>query len=91
MSQLSPAANDISLIVINDGDGSQCGMTYPQRCAAAHFGIAEFRAACQKANNWRVKHECESATKADILAAASEVQEYYRNHLAENSRMAKQQ
>ena len=27
--------NDVVLTVINDGDGTQCGMTYAQRCAAA--------------------------------------------------------
>lgn len=90
MKTLSPATNDIVLIVINDGNGSQCGMTYPQRVAAAESGIEQYRAACKKANEWRIRHDCPSASQKDIIDAASEVQDYYRNHVAENARMARE-
>jgi hypothetical protein len=84
---MTHAKNDLVLIVINDGNGSQCGMTYDQRCAAAATGIDQFRYACQKANQWRIAHDCPSATRADVFAAASEVYAYYRNHMAESRAM----
>lgn len=83
MKTLSPAANDIVLIVINDGNGSQCGMTYDQRCNAVDIDNAAFYDACKKANQWRIKNECPSATNVDIRAAVEEIRAYYRQHKIE--------
>lgn len=83
----SAAANDLFLIVVNDGNGDQCGMTYEQRCKAmtktGADPIHDFRLACKRANNWRVNHDCKIASHGDMMAAASAILAYYRNHVAE--------
>ena len=80
----NPVVNDIVLAVINDGNGSQCGMTYEQRCVAAEHGLADYRVACAKyGKDGRVALDERPATRAEVIEAASLVQKYYRNHMAE--------
>jgi hypothetical protein len=81
----NPTVNDLVLSIINDGDGSMCGMTYKQRCAAADTGIGEFRAAARDYSEYRTKHfEQPKATRQEILDAATCLQEYYRRHNLES-------
>ena len=72
--------NDLVLIVINDGNGDQCGLTYKQRCTAT---LDQLRHACNRANSWRIRHGCESATNEDIDEAAFAVHAYYFQHAIE--------
>ena len=67
--------NDIVLTVINDGDGSQCGMDYNERCLAAAFGIAQYRTAC--------RNYAPTASHKQIIEAATLIQEYYREQSKE--------
>ena len=77
---------DLVLTIINDGDGSQCGMTYAQRCAAADNGIAEFRQACRRYGTYRVRHyEAPMFPKhSELIEAADILQAYYREHAKES-------
>jgi hypothetical protein len=78
------SVNDIVLSVINDGNGSMCGMSYEQRCAAADTGILEFRAAAKQYSDYRHKHfEQPRANRQEIIDAATCLQEYYRKHVQE--------
>lgn len=72
-----PVINDLMLTIINDGDGSQCGMNYAQRCAAADTGIFYYRAACREYN----RH----ASREQIIEAATRIQAYYREHVKESA------
>lgn len=79
-----PAVNDIVLTIINDGNGSECGMTYSERVAAAETGIGDYRIACAKYNQRRLEvYEMPKATRQQVLEAATLVQEYYRRHAKE--------
>ena len=83
---VNPVINDLVLAVINDGNGSECGMTYDERCKMAEFGILYYRAACKRYSERRVKvYEVRKATRAEIIEAASIIQEYYRQHIKEQS------
>lgn len=78
--------HNLALMVINDGDGSQCGATYRYRCWNVGFPdpLPEFQRMCRKADAWCVKEcECDPCTEEEIHAAAVEVCEYYRQHRAE--------
>lgn len=76
--------DDIVTTVINDGDGSLCGMSYQQRCDSAEYGIGKFRMACQKYGQAGRSDLGESpALRLEVIEAASVVQEYYREHVAE--------
>ena len=78
--------NDIVLSVINDGDGTMCGMNYKQRCAAAEFGLGQFRAAAKAYSDYSARvFEQAPATRRQILDAATCLQEYYRRHMAESA------
>lgn len=78
--------NDLILTIINDGNGSECGMTYEQRKAAADTGIAAFRAACKTYSDRRAtRYESPRANRAQILEAATYLQNYYREHAKESA------
>lgn len=83
MHHQNPIINDIVLTIINDGNGSQCGMDYAARCAAAENGIASYRAACRYYNLQRSYAGAKSATRAEMLEAESVLQGYYRQHMQE--------
>ena len=76
---------DITLSVINDGDGSQCGFSYDDRCdAIKRADDSVFRAACwQYGTRGRSALELPPASRDEILAAASAVRDYYIEHVAE--------
>ena len=70
--------NDIVLTVINDGNGSQCGMDYGQRCTAAsksEYGVYQYEKAC--------KQYMPTATPGELESAARLLQAYYLEHMAE--------
>lgn len=78
--------NDIVLCIINDGDGSMCGMNYLQRCDAAEYGLAKFRAAAKAYSDFSAKKFKQApATHRQIIDAATCLQEYYRRHMAESA------
>lgn len=78
---------DLVLTIINDGDGSQCGMNYAQRCAAADNGLYEFRAACREYGRYRHRtYASRVPSRDEVLAAADILQAYYREHNMETAR-----
>ena len=79
----NPVVNDLVLTIINDGNGSQCGMDYARRCVAADTGIREFRAACVEYGAVRTKSGSSAPSRTDILEAATILQSYYREHVKE--------
>ena len=76
--------NDLVLTIINDGNGSQCGMNYKSRCASAETGIYEFRAACRAYGRQRSISGSSRPSRTDILEAATILQNYYREHVKES-------
>jgi len=75
---------DLVLTIINDGDGSQCGMTYAERVAAADTGLYAYRAACRQYGRYRHSQYGSSIpTRQEWLDAANIIQEYYRQHAKE--------
>ena len=80
----NPAINDAMLTIINDGAGDQCGMTYKQRCESAENGIFEFRAAVRAYSRYRYRvYGSRHLTHDEVLEAATRIQQYYRDHMAE--------
>ena len=80
------AINDTVLTIINDGDGSQCGMTYAERKDAAETGIYLFRQACRAYSRYRHQnYGSRHLERAEVIEAASILQNYYREHVAECS------
>lgn len=79
-----PVINDIMLTIINDGDGSECGMTYKQRCDAAEHGLMLYIDACIKYDRKRKNVYGSPAARAiQIRGAAERIQAYYREHVRE--------
>lgn len=76
-----PRVNDIVLTIINDGNGSQCGMDYRARCNAAATGILRYRAAV--AEYGRRAYGRSMPTRSQIIEAADVLQHYYRAHVEE--------
>lgn len=88
---MSDTINDnLSLTVINDNLGDQCGVTYKERCAvflneewpegekAAY--VLEWVIA---ANTWMIVRGYESATMLEIFDQAAKVSQYYIEHITE--------
>jgi len=61
--------NDIVLTVINDGNGSQCGMTYSERCELNYLALLN---AC--------RYYAPTAKNADINEAGKLIRDYYIQH-----------
>lgn len=81
---VNPAINDAMLSIINDGDGSQCGMTYHARCEAADYGIWQFRNAVKAYSERRLsQYGLRKLKHKEIIEAARLIQNYYREHNAE--------
>ena len=80
-----PIINEIVLVVVNDGNGKQCGMTYQQRCDAAENGLADYVNACLRFDRQRVADGGAPAVKRaiQVRGAAEIIQAYYRQHVAE--------
>jgi hypothetical protein len=78
-----PVVNDLVLTIINDGDGSQCGRSYQQRCNAAENGIFEFRYACREYGRQRSRSGSSRPTREQVLIAADILQSYYRERVKE--------
>lgn len=79
-----PIVNDIVLTIINDGNGSQCGMDYEERKRMAE-SVYRFRTACREYNRQRSRSGSVRATPGQIIQAADILQAYYREHVAECS------
>jgi hypothetical protein len=79
-----PVVDDLILTIINDGNGSQCGMTYENRKSAAFsHDLAPFRIAARKYSTQRVKAGGSPATRSQIIEAANYLMHYYTEHNAE--------
>ena len=79
--------NDLALIVINDGNGAQCGDNYRHRLCAARCDIPTRHLAWWRmvttAERWRRAHDCEPSTIAQEREAVEELDAYYQRHIAE--------
>ena len=79
--------NDLVLTIVNDGNGTECGMSYAARRLAVKLqdGVFQFRRACEHYNKRRVSvYECsESATAHQINSAADILRAYYVDHIKE--------
>ncbi len=84
--------HELALIVINDGYGDQCRMSYKARLSVAQCGLAGQRAKqwlemVIAASYWnRVQDDdIPQPTVYDFLYAARDLEEYYAQHLKELS------
>lgn len=85
--------NNLSLTVINDGEGTQCGFSYKGRCAILSSGTEESRAraALQMvtwSNRWMIKRGHDGEGAAGMLVQAAKVLEYYADHFDDESEAA---
>ena len=69
------AINDAVLTIINDGNGSQCGLTYDQRCKLAAYGLLEYVNAA--------KHYNPRLKRGEARIVGELVQAYYQEHVKE--------
>ena len=83
----NPVINDIVLAIINDSNGSQCGMTYEDRCANVHNASLSRRLFREGAVRYTTSREYlvnnEPVKRGDIITAAKILLDYYREHLAD--------
>lgn len=83
----NPTINDIVLSIINDGDGSQCGLNYQARIKAVGTlvqGLTAFQAAAKEYGHWRVRHlGLLMPYPSERMQAARILFEYYENHVKE--------
>lgn len=83
------APDNLSLTVINDGDGSQCGSSYKSRCEAFRLNVLpatrqEFAQAwVNAANAWMMRRGYAGADSTTLLLQACAVAEYYAEHVTE--------
>lgn len=70
---------DAVLTIINDGDGSMCGLNYKRRCELAEYGLMDY---CHA-----VKQFDPTLSRTQNRIAGERIQEYYRNHVAEMHRI----
>jgi hypothetical protein len=79
--------DDALLVCINDGNGSQCGYTYEQRCKLADAGLFEFRHMVRNYERWTRQHgdPAYSLTREERITAADMLQAYYREHNLESA------
>lgn len=85
-----PVVNDMVLTVVNDGNGDQCGYSYPERLRVARMPnvLARdylFRCMCEHYDrHCRVRDgTTERPTTFQLRAAARELRDYYDRHIAE--------
>jgi hypothetical protein len=79
----NPAINDAILSIINDGDGSQCGVSYKQRLGALESALNVFVKAGYGFSTWNVEHDSQPLSRKDILEAAHVLLDYYYEHMKE--------
>lgn len=80
----NPVINDLVLTIVNDGNGSQCGMSYAERCHFANDATtAHYRIACAVYARNRRDSGSSMATRREIDEAAEILQHYYREHVKE--------
>ena len=82
--------DNLSLTVINDNLGDQCGTTYKERCELfLDDDLPEGEKAAQvldwviSANTWMIIRGYESATMLELFDQAAKVTEYYSDHVKE--------
>lgn len=80
--------DNLSLTVINDNDGAQCGESYKNRC----YVFQRTGPACQssralamvrRANEWMMDRGYQGASSIELLDQAKKVCEYYQEHVKE--------
>lgn len=75
--------NHAVLAIINDGNGSLCGLTYTRRCELAEYGLVDY---CHA-----VKQFDPTLTRTQNRKAGEILQAYYQNHVAEMNRIEREQ
>jgi len=82
--------DNLSLTVINDNAGDQCGVSYKERCEVfLSDDLPEGEKAAHvldwviSANTWMIIRGYESVTMLDIFDQAAKVSEYYVDHVTE--------
>ena len=76
--------NSLALIIINDGNGDQCGYSYQERlrCNPEGSELAWY-AMVRTAEEWHRDHGGEPHTIAYEHEAVDEIRAYYKRHLEE--------
>lgn len=80
--------NNLSMMVENDGNGDQCGMSYKLRCDAVRtYNPERFARACllmvTQCNAWMVSRGYQSVTARELLEQAIIVQDDLVSHIAD--------
>lgn len=79
-------AEHLFLIVLNDGNGSQCGESYQDRRSFAILQDGRSTRWLQmaiRANQWCRLHDYPTATDVEELQAAAKIAAYYLQHVKE--------
>ena len=82
--------NELALVVINDGNGDQCGYSYQHRLEIARRPFRTERAAhyhsmAWNARQWLVVRADDDTPRGDIDAEVDELEAYYQQHLTEGA------
>jgi len=88
--------DNLSLTVINDGDGSQCGYSYKERLTVFENSASNFERhkaihalrMVNTADDWMRSRNYEGANAAELLDQAAKVAEYYAEHVTQLVRSA---
>jgi len=78
--------NDLVLCVINDGNGSECGISYEQRCQAAmgFRSILSMRQAARECGHYQHKvYGTSVPTRKELVEAGNILANYYDEHVKE--------
>jgi len=78
--------NPLTLIVVNDGRGNQCGRSYNERLMIArlrYLRFAEWAECVKRAENWNCVHGGEPTDVPTMAKAVIEIDAYYQRHLRE--------
>lgn len=79
--------NPLTLIVVNDGRGDQCGRSYNERLLVARRGwpgrFTEWAECVRRAERWNNAHDGEPADVPTMATAVLELDAYYQRHLRE--------
>lgn len=79
-------SNKIAQVVINDGNGSDCGYSYETRLKfAKQNSLANSSKWNTMSKNVALKYGYIDCTPIDVLKASIEVYEYYQEHIKEVS------
>jgi hypothetical protein len=89
----NPKTDRVLLVVINDGDGSQCGKSYKERVKMArkenpthvYDGRGAWNALFRYAARRELRIDYPDLTDEDIRTGAIFLRQYYLDHIAEGA------